>query len=278
MGYTIRANVHRTVTLTGARTAVGSDIRELADSITEVGLLRPLIVDGDGSILDGAKRAAALRLLGERTAPAITVTEAQQSTIDASTLRGYAKTAGRKDIPVTGSRSTLERVDKVIAIAEDVTLPLTARVAASEGVAEMAAGASANGVLTRVSALLSIEVVTVRYPDLAHLPDQDALRLATYLDALDSDQREVELEALRLTRLNAPTDRGLAMSLYTHMQDLAHVVDQERANEVAATLAAAISGDELTPALRERCLDVADLLEKTAAGIRAAMTLELTPA
>jgi N6-adenosine-specific RNA methylase IME4 len=50
------------------RTEVG-DVRSLAASIGKVGLLHPVVVDGNGRLVAGARRIAAARLLGWRDVP-----------------------------------------------------------------------------------------------------------------------------------------------------------------------------------------------------------------
>lgn len=50
------------------RTELG-DVRGLADSIREVGLLHPVVVDGDGNLIAGERRVAAVKLLGWQTIP-----------------------------------------------------------------------------------------------------------------------------------------------------------------------------------------------------------------
>lgn len=277
MDVTIRSLGQGTILLDDTDDGVTLEIRELADSIETVGLLLPLLVDGADQIVDGKKRAAALAQLGVRTAPVIYLDQQPTTVVQSAALRGYCLAASVKRDDFGASRSTLMRVDKVLAVAADVTLPATARLTAAEGVTQLSAGAPANAILTQVTEAVSASHVTGRYPELASLSEPDAVRMAAYLDALsDEEQREIELAALRMNA-TPETDPLLAMQVYTHMQDLAAVVDQDRANEVAAALAAAISGHALTPAMRERALEVADLLDQSARGIRAAMTLELHP-
>ena len=45
------------------------DLRSLAASIGKVGLLDPIVVDGDGRLVAGARRIAAVRSLGWRDVP-----------------------------------------------------------------------------------------------------------------------------------------------------------------------------------------------------------------
>lgn len=275
MGYVIRTTSHLTVTLDGDAVPAGADVRELADSIGEVGLLRPLVVAEDGTIVDGAKRAGALRLLGASTAPAVGLHLSPTDVLQAAAIRTCCKARGLSTPDFVGaSRATLDRIAKVYQTAEDQTLPRHIRLAAATGITQIGAGASANGILTKVTALLADDQALGRYPELAALDGVDAVRMADYLDAIgDPQQRQMELDVLRLTTA-ADEDRTLSMRVYTHMQDLAGIVDRDRADEVAAALAAAVTGSALTPALRERCLAVADQLETTAAGIRTAMNLE----
>ncbi|MBN9214845.1 MAG: ParB N-terminal domain-containing protein [Microbacterium sp.] len=277
MIFTARGTSHATVLLRSVPRGADADVRELADSIAQVGLLRPLVIDKDGEILDGGRRARALALLGATEAPAIRLDLSPTDLTQQSTLRAACKAAGVTFPSFVGaSRATLDRVDKVVATAADITAPVAARLVAAEGITRIAGGASANGVLTQVTAALADDQSSSRYPELAHLDRAAAMRMAEYLDAItDPAQRELELSVLRMAVAESGQDKALSMSVYTHMQDLAAVVDQERAHEVAAALAAAITGSALTPALRERCIEVADQLERTAGGIRAAMTLTL---
>lgn len=274
MAFAIRAHGQGTLALGDPDAPVTFAVREMADSITEVGLLVPLVVDGQNQIVDGRVRAAAARLLGESTVPVIYLDQEPATVVQASALRTYCLAASIRRPEYGASRSTLMRVDKVIAVAEDRTLPMSARLAAAEGVAKLSAGAPANAILTVVTGAVSAGEVASRYPELAGMEDGDAVRMAAYLDAItDPEQLTVELGALRAS-VTAPDESMLAMQVYTHMQELAAVVDQERANEVAAALAAAISGRALTPVMRARVLEVADRLDQSARGIRAAMTLE----
>lgn len=278
MSYTTRSTSTLVVPLDEQWDGGGYEARELADSIAQVGILRALVVDAHGAIIDGKRRARALRMLGASEAPAIRMDLPPADVTQAASIRTCCKGLGLAAPSFAGaSRATLDRVEKVYSIAEDVALPLPVRIVAAEGIAQLAAGESANGILTRVTAALNDQRTTSRYPELTHLAPPDATRMADYLDSIeDPAARELELSVLRLTSGGStPQDRTLSMSVYTHMQDLAHVVDAERANEVAAALAAAISGSSLTPALRDRCLEVADQLERTASGIRAAMTFEM---
>lgn len=45
------------------------DVRSLAASIGKLGLLHPIVVDGEGRLVAGARRLAAVRLLGWRDVP-----------------------------------------------------------------------------------------------------------------------------------------------------------------------------------------------------------------
>lgn len=273
-----RATSHASAALGNESCGSDQGAREIADSIAEVGLLRPLVIDAAGAIVDGAKRARALRMLGYSEAPAIRVDLPPEDVTQAAALRTCFRSRGLSAPAFVGaSRATLDRVEKVFAVAEDPTLPVQVRAIAAEGVAQIAAGESANGVLSRVTAALNDRKTTSRYPELAHLPHADALRMAAYLDQVDDPAaRELELSVLRLTAPDPHADgRALSMHVYTHLQDLAHVVDAERANAVAAALTDAIAGSALTPALLDRCIDVAAQLERTAACIRTAVTLDL---
>ncbi|AUG29529.1 MULTISPECIES: ParB N-terminal domain-containing protein [Microbacterium] len=275
MVFAIRGTSHLTVPIGTEWSGGGQRARELADSITQVGLLRPVVVNSNGEIVDGKERARAIRMLGAVEAPAIRIDLSPTDVTQAAAIRGCCKGHGLATPSFVGaSRATLDRVDKVFSVAEDATLPLPVRLIAAEGVAQIAAGESANGVLNRVTAALSSQQTTSRYPELAHLTHPDAMRMAAYLDTIDdAAELELELSVLRFTVGDASDDsRSLAMSVYAHMQNLAHAADADHAGAISA----AIAGSALPPHLRERCAEVATQLERTADSIRRALTMELT--
>jgi ParB family chromosome partitioning protein len=45
------------------------DVRSLVASIDKLGLLHPIVVDGNGRLISGARRLAAVRSLGWRDVP-----------------------------------------------------------------------------------------------------------------------------------------------------------------------------------------------------------------
>lgn len=254
-------------------TAVGGDrVRELADSIADVGLLFPPVVSPHS--IDGAARVRALQLLGIQMVPVLRADQKPSGPVQAAAHRRWAKRTGAPFTAQFG-RTTLDRVDRITAVAADPTLPLELRTAAAEGLTSIDAGGAVNAVFTELTNRLERHDVATRYPQLAHLEREQALRMAAYLDAFEPDAREAELTALALTApgMQDPAQKQ-AMEVYAQMKQLSASVDRRRADEIAAALAAAGAGRALTPALRERCLDVAQQLEQTARGIRSAIAQE----
>lgn len=247
----------------------GSDAHELAASLVSVGLLLPLVVSPEGVLLDGHKRAAALRILGESHAPAIRTDDENKTVIHSLALRLYGRS---RNIPIDpgSSRSTLERAEKVLTIAEDATLTIALRLHAAEGISNIDKGKAANTVFEEVRDCLNTHDATSRYPELAGIDSRSAARMAAYLDSVADEDRIVELAAFRAARSNG-TDSALAMNVYTRVQSLAQTVDPKQASEVSNAITSAIESGELPPNLNERCLEVAGLLEDFATAIRVAV-------
>lgn len=275
MTYRIRVPGVITVPLDVVRQELTDDVDqastiELAQSISELGLLCPFVLTPDRHLVDGARRAVAAARLGISEIPVLILGDRRSYTpAQDAVLRAAAKQHGAAKHAGTASRATLDRIDRVLALAADHSLPLLARQAAADALADIAAGGSVNAALTTVTALTQGASTHARYPELSSLEPGQALRMAAYLDALPPEQRAEELEVLRVMS-SGPSPE--AMGVYGAMRDLASHVDGRRSQEIQIALATAAAGRHLTPALRERCLDVAAHLEKTAHGIRVALT------
>lgn len=254
----------------------GARVRDAADSIATVGLIYPLILDASDTLSDGFVRLQALDLLGETSIPVLWRNLPAETPLQQVAFRTHSrKHPHAPRFHAKLGRSSLERIEKIAAIALDSSLPVSLRTTAAESLERVDAGAPINTHFTAVMDAKNDSSIVARYPQLAHLDSEQALRMGAYLDAFSPEDRQTELDALQLTApAGVDANQMQAMAIYTHMQQLAASIDQEQANEVAAALAAAATGRGLSPALRGRCLEVANLLQHTADGIRAAIDQE----
>jgi len=83
------------------------DIEELAESIDEIGLLHPVVVRTDGTLIAGARRLAACKCLGWSSVPVTRVD------IDAIVRGEWAENAMRKDLSPSERWAIYEEVKKV---------------------------------------------------------------------------------------------------------------------------------------------------------------------
>ncbi len=171
------------------------DVQELADSIASVGLLHPVVVTSDGTLVAGGRRLAAVELLGWSEVPvtvAANITDAEtalRAEQDENTCRkaltpveaararerrarvlrpiAEAKVGGRGNADTETPRKlrevssaaavgtgysgrTLDKVDKVRAIAEDPDEPEPVREAATYALDEMEHTGRVDGAARRV--------------------------------------------------------------------------------------------------------------------------------
>jgi hypothetical protein len=264
----LRSQKGLTLTVDAKKKPSGLDVRELAESISELGVLVPLVVDVGGNILDGNKRAAALTTIGTPV-PVVVLGEETVNPVEAYALWWYRKTKGAT-VQLTASRTTMERVHKVVSYATDNTSSLVVRKLAATALLDIAAGSAVSSCLVSLETAIATFNATDRYPELAQLEPKFASRMADYMDGLPPAQREMELSAFRGTFSDQQKAR-LAMPVYTHMQDLSRFTEQQFTQQFGAELTAAVESDALTVALQERCLNVALGLEQLATSIKTAM-------
>lgn len=253
----------------------GVHIANIADSVLEAGVLLPIVTRGD-TVLDGR-----IRLRAAPDAVTVDITRRRHTPHDpvtaASLHRALMQHGALFPPPDSISRKSARRVLEVVGYASDMALSRDARSYAALGVGRIRDGEPVNTVLRDVAQRVGGTGVTERYPQLAHVPHGQAVRIAAYLDAFDApEQRDAEIAALDILTAHSRTDpaQQKAVEVYEHIQRLSEHVDTDRAREITAALSTASAGRALSPTLIERCLDVARQLEETARGIRE--TIEVT--
>lgn len=219
------------------RGPVEATIGSLIDSIRTLGLITPILVNDDCSLVDGGQRLEALRRLGATEVPVIIrnpETDLEWLQIEAAsnnirtpfspvqaaaarkrmremregrrTHTGRPLAERRKSwsselaVAETGvSRTTMDRVDQISRIAESADQPVLVRRAAAEGLDAIDRGvAKVDTVLRSVRETAAASAAVSRYPELAVLPNSEAiLHMSSHLDTLTEDARALQLETLK---------------------------------------------------------------------------------
>lgn len=239
--------VHRDEIIVGARIrdVVTDTLPELIDSIQQLGLLYPVLVDEDNTLIDGIQRLAALDALGIADIPVLVDIDLNRTGDDedilaermrrelaangvrtaytpvqaAAARRRLRELLGKQAHTRTGvplaerrrnwaseiatsetgvSRTTMDRVDRIVRFAEDDTQPMTVRREAAEGLTRIDEGAAAvDRVLKEVELSAKAAAALTRYPSLAGLPTPTAqAQMAAQLDLMPEPAREKQLSAM----------------------------------------------------------------------------------
>jgi hypothetical protein len=324
----VRQRPHRTIAR--AQITVGDRVRgvceetlhELVESIREIGLLYPILVDETFTLIDGEQRLAALGVLGMTRIPVIidahTDDDTSEENILAERLRRELASNGvrtaftpvqaaaarrrlreligktrhtRTGIPLeerrknwsselataeTGvSRTTMDRVDKIVRIAEDTHQPVAVRREAAEAITRIdTEGAAVDRALKDVEMVVSAADAIERYPELEALPTPLArVNMAAHLDTMPAASREAQMDTMR--RLWAHS--AAVLEAYQTLKDttrIGELIDVGRS--AIAAIDALQDSQNLTTELRDSWLVVADRLDSYSADLRTALTPRTT--
>lgn len=320
----VRQRPHRT--LTRADITVGDRVRgvctdtlpELVESIREIGLLYPILIDSDHVLIDGEQRLAALGVLGVTQIPVIidahTRADDSAETILAERLRRELASNGvrtaftpvqaaaarrrlrelvgktrhtRTGVPLeerrknwsselataeTGvSRTTMDRVDKIVRIAEDPDQPMPVRREAAEALTRIDhEGAAVDRALKDVELVASAAAAVERYPELEALPAPLArVNMAAHLDTIPEAARAAQMETMRKLWAHSAG----VVAAYQTLRDTARIDEFfAHAREAVAAIDTLRASENVTFALRDDWTVVADRLTTLAADIRTALT------
>jgi hypothetical protein len=323
-GIAVRNRPHRT--LHRADIVVGDRVRgvvqetlhELVDSIREIGLLYPLLVDETFTLIDGEQRLAALDVLGETDIPVIidaSVTGAgSEQDVLVERLRRELASNGvrtqftpvqaaaarrrlrelmakakhtRTGVPLeerrknwsselataeTGvSRTTMDRVDKIVRIAEDDAQPMPVRREAAEGLTRIdSEGAAVDRVLKEVELAASAAAAVARYPDLEAIPGPAArVNMAAHLDSMPQPAREAQMETMRKLWSHSAD----VLNAYQKLRDTSRIGELiDLGNEALAAVNVLQSSENLTTELRDNWEAIADRLGDLSSSLRSALT------
>lgn len=239
--------VHRDSITIGERVrgVVTETLPELVESIQQLGLLYPVLIDREGVLIDGEQRLAALDELGVSKIPVIvdsdSITAGDEQDITAERMRRELASNGvrtaytpvqaaaarrrlrellgkqghtRTGVPLaerrknwaselatseTGvSRTTMDRVDRIVRIAEDDAQPMSVRREAAEGLTRIdVAGVAVDRVLKDVELAAGAATAITRYPALVGLPTAASqVQMMRQLDLLPEEARAAQLDAM----------------------------------------------------------------------------------
>lgn len=323
----VRTRPHKTVPrdtiTTGERVRgiVTETLPELIESIQQLGLLYPVLIDETGTLIDGEQRLAALSALGIDDIPVIVDTAVprdgdvqdilaermrrelasngvrtaytpvqaaaarrrlrellgkQGHTRDGAPLAERRKNwASELATSETGvSRTTMDRVDRIVRFAEDDNQPMTVRREAAEGLTRIDEhGVAVDRVLKEVELSAKASAALSRYPALVGLPTPAArVQMSEHLDLLPKDAKDVQLAAMQALFSHSQA----AVTAFQTLRDGAVRIGElfelgERAVEAMHTLT---GNDTMTADLAGTWMSVASRLEDLSTRIRTALTKE----
>lgn len=110
---------------------VGQHIRELADSMSRIGLIYPIVVDEENVLIDGHRRVAAAMLLGWETIKAVVFPSSDRDQIYANVNATARRMVGKDALGVwlANSSAVSKKQSKVFeAMQESIGLALVKRV------------------------------------------------------------------------------------------------------------------------------------------------------
>lgn len=325
MNVTVRVRPHQTLAREDIiirdriRGVVADTLPELVESIAELGLLYPLLIDDTCTLVDGRQRLEALTLLGVTDIPVLIVSDITEAATPEQVLaerlhrelatngvrtaftpvqaaaarRRLRELHGRTRNDRTGtdlatrrknwaselataetgvSRTTMDRVDKIVRIAENDTAPLPVRREAAEALTRIDQGGAVDRVLKEVELAAKSSAALNRYPDLAALPSPAAqVSMAAHLDTLPDPARTTQLDALRALWVQPPA----IVDAYQRLRDTTRIEALFTAGQDAAdALTTLCHADALPTEVRERWQTVTDRLEHLTATLHTALTPE----
>lgn len=315
--------MHRSAITIGERVrgVVNESLPELIESIQQLGLLYPVLIDADNILIDGEQRLAALASLGIDDIPVIVdadvIGAGDEQDIIAERMRRELASNGvrtaytpvqaaaarrrlrellgkqghtRTGVPLverrknwaselatseTGiSRTTMDRVDRIVRFAEDDAQPMSVRREAAEGLTRIdEAGVAVDRVLKDVELSANSASALTRYPALVGLPSAAArVQMAQQLDLLPEETRTAQLKAMESLFSHS---QGAVTAFQTLRDSAARIGDVfemgDRAVDAVRTLT---DNGTLTPDLAGTWLSVASRFEDLASRIRTALTQE----
>ena len=315
--------VHRDTIIVGERVrgVVTESLPELVESIQQLGLLYPLLIDEDGVLIDGEQRLAALDILGIHDIPVIIDSDVtiagDEDDVLAERMRRELASNGvrtsytpvqaaaarrrlrellgkqghtRTGVPLaerrknwaselatseTGvSRTTMDRVDRIVRFAEDDSQPMTVRREAAEGLTRIdESGVAVDRVLKEVELAAGAATAVERYPSLVGLPNAAAqVQMMKHLDLLPEENRAAQLQAME--SLFSHSQHAVA-AFQTHRDSASRIGELlemgDRAVEAVHTLT---GNDTLTPDMAGTWVSVASRLDDLASRIRTALSKE----
>ena len=229
-------------------------------------LRRELAANGVRTQYTPVQAAAARRRLRELVA------KPQQRRTGAPLAERRKNWASELAVAETGvSRTTMDRVDQIVRVAEDVTRPMHVRREAAEGLTRIdVEGVPVHRVLQQVTTAARAADAVAKYPALASLPTPDAqATVAAQLDALPADARQAQLEAMS-SLFGQPAE---AVSAYRVLSDVSRIEELIEHGEEAVLAAATLTSDgHLTEEQRHTWTGLAARLETLAAKLREALT------
>lgn len=315
--------VHRDTITVGERVrgVVTESLPELVESIQQLGLLYPVLIDEDSVLIDGEQRLAALQELGIDNIPVIIDAEVtgagDEQDILAERMRRELASNGvrtsytpvqaaaarrrlrellgkqshtRTGVPLaerrknwaselatseTGvSRTTMDRVDRIVRFAEDETQPMAVRREAAEGLTRIdESGVAVDRVLKEVELSASAASALTRYPALIGLPTPSAqVQMAQQLDLLPEENRTAQLTAMESLFSHSQA----AVTAFQTLRDSAARIGEllemgDRAVEAVHTLS---GNDTLAPDMAGTWASIASRLDNLASRIRTALSKE----
>lgn len=296
------------------RSVVEETLPALVESISEIGLLYPILVSPTGELIDGEQRLAALGQLGVTDIPVIiddnfdgaetheekvaallrrelatngvrTQFTPVQAAAARRRLRALTKVSSNRTgaplaerrkgwsselaVAETGvSRTTMDRVDRIVNIAEDDAQPVEVRLEAAEALTRIdEEGEPVDRALRSVELAAKDAQALERYPELASLPAATArVNMAAHLDSVPDEQRDQQIESLRsLWTQSAKTvaDYQLLKTGAERLEDAFTLLAQ--ATDALRDMRAA---ENLTTDLQSEWAGVAARLERIAEGVR----------
>lgn len=315
--------VHRDTIVIGERVrgVVTESLPELVESIQQLGLLYPVLIDEGGILIDGEQRLAALAVLGIDDIPVIVDSEVtgagDEHDILAERMRRELASNGvrtsytpvqaaaarrrlrellgkqghtRTGVPLaerrknwaselatseTGvSRTTMDRVDRIVRIAEDDAQPMTVRREAAEGLTRIdIGGVAVDRVLKDVELSANAASALTRYPALIGLPSPGAqVQMAQQLDLLPEETRAAQLEAMESLFSHSQGAVAAFQTLRDTSARIGEVFEMgDRAVDAVRTLA---GNGTLTPDLAGTWASIASRFEDLAERIRTALSQE----
>ena len=325
----VRTRPHRTIPASDiiisdrVRGVVAETLPELVESIAELGLLYPVLIDDSNRLVDGEQRIAALAQLGVTDIPVIvdaTPTDAaSEDEVIAERLRRelasngvrtaytpvQAAAARRRLRELSGrtqhrrrgatlaerrkgwaselataetgiSRTTMDRVDQIVRIAEDVSRPMSVRREAAEGLSRIDNdGVAVDRVLKEVSLAAAAAKAVERYPALRALPTPDAqVALAGQLDGLPEQARDAQLQAMSALWSHSTGD----VEAFRTLSDTSRIDDLFQHGEAAVSAVHTLgSNGHLTQELHESWGAVAERFETLARELREALSGKARP-